>query len=82
MSQIGSGAMPIEQLPSYGLAIRYIGSGRPGRHLIALEKRLRHLPKPVIGRIAEDTLLLDLRCLEAHQQSDFTEQLENDLTSA
>lgn len=81
ISQIGSGAMPVERLHSYGLAIRYIGEGRPGRHLIALEERLRRLEKPVIGRIAEDTLLLDLRCLEAHQQKEFAEQLQQDLTS-
>lgn len=75
MGQIGSGAMPVEQLPSYGLAIRYVGDGRPGRHLIALEERLRKLSKPVIGRIADDTLLLDLRCLEPQQQAEFVEQL-------
>lgn len=76
MSQIGSGAMPVEHLPSHGLAIRYVGEGRSGRHLIALEERLRQLPKPVIGRIADDTLLLDLRCLEAQHLAEFTEQLK------
>ena len=75
MGQIGSGAMPVEQLPSYGLAIRYVGDGRSGRHLKAIEERLRHLPKPVIGRIANDTLLLDLRSLEAPQQVQFVSQL-------
>ena len=29
---------------------------------------LRRLPLPVIGRIAEDRLLLDLRCLENSAQ--------------
>lgn len=80
-SQIGSGAMPVELLDSYGLAIRYVGAGRPGRHLLALEERLRGLSKPVIGRIAEDTLLLDMRCLESHQEAEFSEQLQQDLTS-
>lgn len=75
MGQIGSGAMPVEQLPSYGLVIRYVADGRPGRHLKALEERLRHLPKPVIGRIANDALLLDLRSLEAPQQAQFVSQL-------
>lgn len=75
MGQIGSGAMPVEQLPSYGLSIRYVGDGRPGRHLKGLEERLRHLPKPVIGRIANDALLLDLRSLEAPQQAQFVNQL-------
>lgn len=75
MGQIGSGAMPVELLPSYGLAIRYTGEGRAGRHLIELEERLRQLSKPVIGRIADDTLLLDLRCLETLQQAQFVDQL-------
>ena len=75
MGQIGSGAMPVEQLPSYGLAIRYVGDGRSGRHLNALEERLRQLPKPVIGRVSDDALLLDLRCLEESQKAQFLAQL-------
>lgn len=78
-SQIGSGALPIDQLPSYGLAARYAGSGRPGRHLDKLETQLRRLPVPVIGRIADDTLWLDLRCLEARDEADFAAQLAEPL---
>lgn len=74
-SQIGSGALPVDQLPSHGLAVRYRGKGRPGRHLDRLETRLRHMPVPVIGRIADDALWLDLRCLEARHEAAFTEQL-------
>jgi len=74
-SQIGSGALPVDQLPSYGLAARYAGKGRPGRHLDRLEARLRALPRPVIGRIADDALWLDLRCLEARDAPAFGEQL-------
>jgi L-seryl-tRNA(Ser) seleniumtransferase len=62
-------------LPSYGLAARYAGKGRPGRHLDRLEARLRALPRPVIGRIADDALWLDLRCLEARDAPAFGEQL-------
>lgn len=76
MGQIGSGAMPVEHLPSYGLAIRHVGDGRPGSHLMALEERLRQLPKPVIARIADDTLLLDLRCLETPHKIQFIDQLK------
>ena len=76
MGQIGSGAMPVEHLPSYGLAIRHVADGRPGSHLMALEERLRQLPKPVIGRIADDTLLLDLRCLETPHKIQFIDQLK------
>lgn len=74
-SQIGSGALPVDQLPSYGLAARYRGKGRPGRHLDRLETRLRGMPVPVIGRIADDALWLDLRCLEARDEAAFTDQL-------
>lgn len=64
--QIGSGALPVEQLASAGLAISPSGQGRKGRGaaLEALAVALRALPVPVIGRISEDRLLLDLRCLE------------------
>lgn len=77
-SQIGSGALPVDQLPSFGLAIRPAPAGAKARGadpLGSLEKRLRALPHPVIGRIGQDTLWLDLRCLEAAQQPVFAAQL-------
>jgi len=61
-SQIGSGSLPVERLPSAGLAVTAI-DGR-GRTLEALATALRQLPRPVVGRVNEDRLLLDLRCLE------------------
>ncbi|MGQ4274559.1 L-seryl-tRNA(Sec) selenium transferase [Terrihabitans sp. B22-R8] len=62
-SQIGSGALPLETLPSAGLSIRPVGkaSGAAVEHLAAA---FRTLPVPVIGRIAEGALVFDLRCLE------------------
>lgn len=75
-SQIGSGALPVDQLPSYGLAIRHAGAGRPGRPLQNLERRLRQLPRPVIGRVSQDTLWLDLRCLEPADEASFVAQLK------
>ncbi|MFT3800495.1 MAG: L-seryl-tRNA(Sec) selenium transferase [Burkholderiaceae bacterium] len=70
-SQIGSGSLPRERLPSAGLAIRpRDGSGRT---LDALVRALRELPIPVIGRIDRQALLLDLRCLEDPRE--FVEQL-------
>ncbi|TSJ63915.1 L-seryl-tRNA(Sec) selenium transferase [Starkeya sp. 3C] len=62
-SQIGSGALPLETLPSAALAIRPAGDASGGR-LNALAGALRELPVAIIGRIAEGALLLDLRCLE------------------
>lgn len=63
-SQIGSGALPLETLPSAGIAIRPAASRGQGRALTALATALRTLPLPVIGRVAEGTFILDLRCLE------------------
>ena len=61
-SQIGSGALPVEVLPSAALSITAAnGEDEPLR---ALAAHLRRLPKPVIGRLHNGALLLDLRCLD------------------
>lgn len=62
-SQIGSGAMPVDVLPSYGLVVHCVGAGRAGSAIIKVENWLRMQTRPVIGRIQRDTLYLDLRCL-------------------
>lgn len=63
-SEIGSGALPLSTLVSWGLALRPKASRRTGRLLEMLSAGLRGLPVPVIGRIENETLILDLRCLE------------------
>jgi L-seryl-tRNA(Ser) seleniumtransferase len=62
-SQIGSGSLPIDRLPSACLAI-YPLARRSGRALSRLAEAFRALPTPVIGRIADGALRFDLRCLE------------------
>jgi len=63
-SQIGSGALPEEVLPSAGVAIRCGNEGKgSGRRLQALAGRLRALPIPVVGRIADGAVILDMRTL-------------------
>lgn len=64
LGQIGSGSLPIERLPSAGLVIAPVATKGQGRALDRLASALRALPLPVIGRIAEDQLWLDLRCLD------------------
>jgi L-seryl-tRNA(Ser) seleniumtransferase len=59
-SQIGSGALPLETIASAGLAI---ASTRKGCGLERLSAMLRELPRPVIGRIEKERLVLDLRCM-------------------
>lgn len=63
-SQIGSGALPIETVPSAALAIRPRVARGGGTALAALAAALRKLPVPVIGRVEDGALILDLRCLE------------------
>lgn len=58
-SQIGSGALPVETLPSAGLAISGAGGDAPER----LAARLRAGARPVVGRIRDGALIFDLRCL-------------------
>jgi L-seryl-tRNA(Ser) seleniumtransferase len=73
LGQIGSGSLPVDRLPSAGLAIAPLQKKGAGRALDALATALRGLPLPVIGRVADDRLLLDLRCLE--DPAPFTAQL-------
>jgi L-seryl-tRNA(Ser) seleniumtransferase len=73
LSQIGSGSLPVDRLPSAGLAIASTDAKGSGRALDRLLAALRELPVPVVGRIADDAVLLDLRCLE--DESLFTAQL-------
>lgn len=63
-SQIGSGAMPLATIPSGGLAIAVADGGRAGSALQELAAAFRALSRPVIGRIAEDRLVFDLRGLD------------------
>jgi len=63
-SQIGSGALPLESVPSAGLAIRPHAERGAGRALERLAAAFRRLPVPVIGRVEDGAQILDLRCLE------------------
>jgi L-seryl-tRNA(Ser) seleniumtransferase len=67
-SQIGSGALPVDLLASFAVTIG-------GGSLDDLAAFLRRLPRPVIGRLHEDRLWLDCRCLEAHDEAAFVDQL-------
>jgi len=73
-SQVGSGTLPIDTLPSAGLAISPKSKKGGGASLKLLAAAFRNLPLPVIGRIHDSTLIFDLRCLE--NEAPFIQQLQ------
>jgi L-seryl-tRNA(Ser) seleniumtransferase len=73
-SQIGSGALPVEVLPSQALALTPVKRGRgEGTVLKRLSAAFRALPVPVIGTVSDGALRFDLRCLE--DEAEFSAQL-------
>ena len=60
LSQVGSGALPLDTLASAALVIRARNSQSTLQRLVAA---LRMLPRPIIGRVADGALYLDVRCL-------------------
>ncbi|WP_109126585.1 L-seryl-tRNA(Sec) selenium transferase [Dyella sp. C11] len=71
-SQIGSGALPLDTLDSAALRIRPQGSQRA---LERLAGELRALQRPIIGRVADGALWLDLRCLDVSDEAAFIASL-------
>ena len=57
-SQIGSGALPTEELPTVVIAVTH--EKEPARRLA---ERFRRADPPIIGRIRDDRFLLDLRTI-------------------
>jgi L-seryl-tRNA(Ser) seleniumtransferase len=62
-SQIGSGALPVDALPSAGIALTPRAK-RKGTAAELLSNAFRALPVPVIGRLRDGAFILDLRCLD------------------
>jgi L-seryl-tRNA(Ser) seleniumtransferase len=67
-SQVGSGALPLDLLPSAALVIRpEPKAGGADAALTKLAAAFRQLSTPVIGRIHDGEFWLDLRCLDDSQ---------------
>ena len=71
-SRIGSGALPVETLPSVGVRIN--SADDSDQAIRELAASLRGLPVPVIGRINSGAYFLDFRCLD--REDDFIAQLD------
>ncbi len=71
-SQIGSGALPVDLLPSHCLSIRPVGA-KSGAAVEHMATAFRSLPVPVVGRIEDGRLKFDLRCLD--DEAAFLDQL-------
>jgi L-seryl-tRNA(Ser) seleniumtransferase len=56
---VGGGSLPGEMLPSFGLSVR-----SPGLSAERLMARLRSGDPPVIGRVIDDAVVLDLRTVD------------------
>ena len=77
-SQLGSGALPVDRLPSQALVVTPTTQDRRAgeRTLRMVETAFRQLPRPVIGRLHDGALWLDLRCLQGEaEERAFVEQL-------
>ena len=64
--QVGGGAMPLARLPSFACILRV---GRPELFL----ERLRGAQVPVIGRVSDEEVVLDVRCLAEEELAQVAE---------
>lgn len=71
-SQIGGGSLPLERIPSIAVTIRPEKISVP-----EFEERLRHLPVPVIPRVVNDTILMDVRTLDKKAMTVLVDQLKS-----
>jgi len=70
MSRVGGGAMPEHGLSSWAVAFKPLHI-----NISAMEKGLRKLPIPVIGRIEDDLFLLDMRTVADNEVPDLATSL-------
>ncbi len=73
-SRVGGGAAPEEDLPTTLVSLRPAAGAR-GDGVEGWEEALRGAPVPVIVRIADGTLLLDLRTVEPEEEQELEEAL-------
>ena len=62
-SQVGGGALPEQNLASWAVALQ-----PQAMKISRLEKNLRSATVPVMGRVEQDRLLLDMRTIAAQEE--------------
>jgi L-seryl-tRNA(Ser) seleniumtransferase len=68
-SQIGSGSLPVDRLDGFCVSLQAAaGSKRAGSFPDRLSRAMRRLPVPVVGRIEDGQLRLDVRCIDGASQ--------------
>lgn len=71
-SQIGGGSMPLETLKSYGVTLK------PSHMTITeYDKCLRSVKKPIIGRIINDEILIDMRTMHSTHIDKLVHQIKD-----
>ena len=78
-TMVGGGSLPGNVLPTRLVAIKGKGKERNVAHSLA--KRLRFQVPPVIGRISDDVLLLDPRCVLPEDDNIVVQTLRNAVAS-
>jgi L-seryl-tRNA(Ser) seleniumtransferase len=58
-SQVGGGALPLQAVPTWALAVKPLKGTAD-----ALEAALRHVEPPIVARIIDDRLILDMRTIQ------------------
>lgn len=69
-AKAGGGALPLLEIPSHAVTVRPQSGG-----VVALEAAVRHASPPVIARVAEDALYLDVLALAASEMPELVESV-------
>jgi L-seryl-tRNA(Ser) seleniumtransferase len=67
MAKAGGGSLPLAELPSHAVTLHFAPpplGGRPAPGIDELAAALRRAPVPLVGRVAQDRLFLDVVTLE------------------
>lgn len=73
-SPVGGGSLPLHYLPTWVIALRPLKIS-----ISEMEKRLREQESPIIARIQEDEILLDLRTIAEKEEKELLLGLKNSL---